>query len=283
MNNLDVLNYGNKLLKSSNISSYKLDSELILAKVLNYTREKLLINLDKKLEKKIFKNYKYLINRRKKNEPIAQIFENKEFWKYNFFVNRNVLIPRPETELIVEEVLKLTNYNSSKHILDIGTGSGCIIISILKNRPFFHATALDISSKAIKIAVFNAKMHHLENKIKFINIDVDKFNLNKYDFIVSNPPYIKKLELMRLSSNVRFYEPKIALEAGIDGFKEIKKIILKSKKLLKKNGKLIFEIGDKQKENSLYLLKKNGFYINKVCSDTSSIPRVLISTKIDNE
>ena len=283
MNNLDVLNYGNKLLKSSNISSYKLDSELILAKVLNYTREKLLINLDKKLEKKIFKNYKYLINRRKKNEPIAQIFENKEFWKYNFFVNRNVLIPRPETELIVEEVLKLTNYNSSKHILDIGTGSGCIIISILKNRPFFHATALDISSKAIKIAVFNAKMHHLENKIKFINIDVDKFNLNKYDFIVSNPPYIKKLELMRLSSNVRLYEPKIALEAGIDGFKEIKKIILKSKKLLKKNGKLIFEIGDKQKENSLYLLKKNGFYINKVCSDTSSIPRVLISTKIDNE
>ena len=283
MNNLDVLNYGNKLLKSSNISSYKLDSELILAKVLNYTREKLLINLDKKLEKKIFKNYKYLINRRKKNEPMAQIFENKEFWKYNFFVNRNVLIPRPETELIVEEVLKLTNYNSSKHILDIGTGSGCIIISILKNRPFFHATALDISSKAIKIAVFNAKMHHLENKIKFINIDVDKFNLNKYDFIVSNPPYIKKLELMRLSSNVRFYEPKIALEAGIDGFKEIKKIILKSKKLLKKNGKLIFEIGDKQKENSLYLLKKNGFYINKVCSDTSSIPRVLISTKIDNE
>jgi len=283
MNNLDVLNYGNKLLKSSNISSYKLDSELILAKVLNYTREKLLINLDKKLEKKIFKNYKYLINRRKKNEPMAQIFENKEFWKYNFFVNRNVLIPRPETELIVEEVLKLTNYNSSKHILDIGTGSGCIIISILKNRPFFHATALDISSKAIKIAVFNAKMHHLENKIKFINIDVDKFNLNKYDFIVSNPPYIKKLELMRLSSNVRFYEPKIALEAGIDGFKEIKKIILKSKKLLKKNGKLIFEIGDKQKENSLFLLKKNGFYINKVCSDTSSIPRVLISTKIDNE
>tara|TARA_B100001027_G_scaffold213042_1_gene183176 strand:+ start:771 stop:1622 length:852 start_codon:yes stop_codon:yes gene_type:complete len=283
MNNLDVLNYGNKLLKSSNISSYKLDSELILAKVLNYTREKLLINLDKKLEKKIFKNYKYLINRRKKNEPMAQIFENKEFWKYNFFVNRNVLIPRPETELIVEEVLKLTNYNSSKHILDIGTGSGCIIISILKNRPFFHATALDISSKAIKIAVFNAKMHHLENKIKFINIDVDKFNLNKYDFIVSNPPYIKKLELMRLSSNVRLYEPKIALEAGIDGFKEIKKIILKSKKLLKKNGKLIFEIGDKQKENSLYLLKKNGFYINKVCSDTSSIPRVLISTKIDNE
>mgnify|MGYP001250750622 CR=1 FL=1 len=283
MNNLDVLNYGNKLLKSSNISSYKLDSELILAKVLNYTREKLLINLDKKLEKKIFKNYKYLINRRKKNEPMAQIFENKEFWKYNFFVNRNVLIPRPETELIVEEVLKLTNYNSSKHILDIGTGSGCIIISILKNRPFFHATALDISSKAIKIAVFNAKMHHLENKIKFINIDVDKFNLNKYDFIVSNPPYIKKLELMRLSSNVRLYEPKIALEAGIDGFKEIKKIILKSKKLLKKNGKLIFEIGDKQKENSLFLLKKNGFYINKVCSDTSSIPRVLISTKIDNE
>jgi len=283
MNNLEVLNYGNKLLKNSNISSYKLDSELLLAKVLNFTREKLLINLDKIIDKKSFKAYKNLIARRKKKEPIAHIFENKEFWKYNFLVNRNVLIPRPETELIVEEVLKLTNYKSSKHILDIGTGSGCIIISLLKNRPFCHGTAIDICKKAVKVASYNAKMHHLENKIKFINIDIDKLNLNKYDLIVSNPPYIKKIELKRLSDNVRLYEPKIALEAGIDGFEEIKKIILRSKKLLKKNGKLIFEIGHKQKAYALNLLKKNGFYLNKICLDNSLIPRVLISSKIANE
>ena len=133
---MDVLNYGSKLLKNSNINSYILDSELILAKVLNSTREKLLINLDKKLDRKNFKKYKNLILRRKKNEPIAHIFQNKEFWKYNFIVNGNVLIPRPETEIIVQELLKLTNYYSFKHILDIGTGSGCIIISLLKNRPF---------------------------------------------------------------------------------------------------------------------------------------------------
>ncbi len=280
MNNMDVLNYGSKLLKNNNINSYNLDSELILAKVLNSSREELLINLDKKLDRKNFKKYKNLILRRKKNEPIAHIFQNKEFWKYNFVVNGNVLIPRPETEIIVQELLKLTNYNSFKHILDIGTGSGCIIISLLKNRPFCNGTAIDVSRKALKVAKSNAKMHHLENKIKFINNDIDKFNHNKYDFIVSNPPYINKFELKRLSSNVRLFEPKIALEAGIDGFREIKKIILRSKKLLKKNGKLIFEIGDKQKKYSIYLLKKNGFYLNKVCTDISNVPRVLISTKI---
>ena len=278
MNNMDVLNYGSKLLKNSNINSYILDSELILAKVLNSTREKLLINLDKKLDRKNFKKYKNLILRRKKNEPIAHIFQNKEFWKYNFIVNGNVLIPRPE--IIVQELLKLTNYYSFKHILDIGTGSGCIIISLLKNRPFCNGTAIDVSRKALKVAKSNAKMHHLENKIKFINNDIDKFNHNKYDFIVSNPPYINKFELKRLSSNVRLFEPKIALEAGIDGFREIKKVILRSKKLLKKNGKLIFEIGDKQKKYSIYLLKKNGFYLNKICTDISTVPRVLISTKI---
>ncbi len=280
MNNMDVLNYGSKLLKNSNINSYILDSELILAKVLNSTREKLLINLDKKLDRKNFKKYKNLILRRKKNEPIAHIFQNKEFWKYNFIVNGNVLIPRPETEIIVQELLKLTNYYSFKHILDIGTGSGCIIISLLKNRPFCNGTAIDVSRKALKVAKSNAKMHHLENKIKFINNDIDKFNHNKYDFIVSNPPYINKFELKRLSSNVRLFEPKIALEAGIDGFREIKKVILRSKKLLKKNGKLIFEIGDKQKKYSIFLLKKNGFYLNKICTDISTVPRVLISTKI---
>ena len=280
MNNIDVLNYGNKLLKNCNISSYNLDSELILAKVLNITREKLLVNLDKKLDQKSFKTYKNLLIRRKKNEPIAHIFQNKEFWQYNFKVNNDVLIPRPETELIVQELLKITNYNSTKHILDVGTGSGCIIISLLKNRPFCYGTAIDICRKALKIAKSNAKMHHLENKIKFINNDIDKFNHYKYDFIVSNPPYIKKFELKRLSSNVRLFEPKVALEAGVDGFREIKKIIFKSKKLLKRNGKLILEIGYKQKDFSIYFLKKNGFYLNKVCSDISSIPRVLISTKI---
>ena len=202
------------------------------------------------------------------------------YWKYNFAVNKYVLIPRPETEIIIDEVLKLTNINSSKQFLDIGTGSGCIILSIIKERPKSYGTALDISKKALKVAIYNAKMHHLENKVKFINMDVDKYNNNKYDFVVSNPPYIDSLKLRRLENNVRLFEPHIALKAGIDGLSEIRKVIIKSKKLLKKNGKLILEIGDKQVVNVVKLLNRNSFYVNKICNDLRSLPRVIISTKL---
>ena len=198
----------------------------------------------------------------------------------NFIVDKNVLIPRPETEIIVDEVLKLTNFNSSKQFLDIGTGSGCIILSVIKERPKSRGTAIDISKKALKVAITNAKMHHLENKIKFINNDVDKHYYNKYDFILSNPPYIDIFNLKRLEKNVRLFEPILALKAGFDGFSEIKKIIYKSKKLLKLKGKLIFEIGNNQMLKSVILLKKNGFYIDKICKDIQLFPRVIVSTKI---
>ncbi len=280
MNYLDVINYGNKILKLNNIKSYSLDSELLLSKTLNISREEILINLDKKITINQIKKYKSFIIRRKHKEPIAQILCKKEFWGNDFYVNKDVLIPRPETEIIVEAVLKYINTNSSKNLLEIGTGSGCIIISIIKERPNSKAIAIDISKKALKVARYNVKMHHLMNKIKLINIDIDKFNHNKYDFIISNPPYIKKFELKRLDNNVKLFEPKIALEAGTDGFKNIRKIITRSKSLLKKNGKLIFEIGENQSDYAGLLLRKNGFYINEVINDMFSIPRVIISTKI---
>ena len=281
MNYLEAINFGNKQLKSKNIKSFGLDCELLLAKVLNHTREELLINLNKKIEKKNFNHFKELLFRRKSHQPIAQLINLKEFWKNNFFINKDVLVPRPETELILEEILKITDISSSKNILDIGTGSGCIIISILKERPNCFATAIDISKKALKVAKYNAKIHHLENKIKFIKIDIDNFNHNKYDFIVSNPPYIKKLSIKRLEKDVKFFEPHIALEAGFDGFREIKKLIIKSKKLLKKNGKLIFEIGEDQLKKSKRILTENGFYINKISSDIYFNPRVIISTNLN--
>ncbi len=280
MNYLEALNYGNCLLKKNNIINYSLDAELLLASVVNSTREKLLISLKKKIKSKNCAMYKKLIHRRQNNEPIAYILKNKEFWKYKFFVNNHVLIPRPETEILVEEALKLIGSNSSKNILDIGTGSGCIIISLIKERPKCKGTALDICKNAIKVAKINAKMHHLQNKINIININIDKFLHNKYDLIVSNPPYIKKFEYKRLEKDIRFYEPKLALEAGINGLSKINKIIIKSKILLKNKGKLIFEIGSKQKEETKSLLKKNGFYINKICNDFSSHPRVIIATKL---
>ncbi len=280
MNYITALNFGNKILKTTKINSYKLDSELLLAKVVNKTREELLTNLDNLLEPKKLKKFKKLLLRRKKKEPIAYIFKKKNFWRYSFYVNNDVLIPRPETEIIIEEVLKLTRRSTSKSFLDVGTGSGCIILSIIKERPNFNGLALDISKKAINIALSNAKMHHIENKIKFINMDIDKFNYYKYDFIVSNPPYIKNIDLKRLDKNVRQFEPDIALNAGVDGLKIIKKLIFKSKKLLKTNGKLIFEFGKGQENIIKKILMSNRFYINKICKDIRSLPRVIVSTKL---
>ncbi|MDC3162505.1 peptide chain release factor N(5)-glutamine methyltransferase [Candidatus Pelagibacter sp.] len=279
MNYFQAINFGNKILKHNNFISNKLDSEL-LAQVLNSTREEILVNLNKKIKKENFKYYKNLIKRRIRREPIAHILKKKDFWKSKFYVDKNVLIPRPETELIVEEALKIFEFKNSKRLLDIGTGSGCVIISILKERPKANGKAIDICKKALKIAEYNAKIHHLENKINFVNIDIDKFTDSKYDLIVSNPPYIKSYDLKRLDSDVNLYEPHIALDAGIDGFREIKKLILKSKNLLKTNGKLIFEIGKGQDRFSNFFLKMNGFYINKISRDVNSIPRVVVSTKL---
>ena len=165
MNYFQTLKFGSHRLKSSNISTHILDSEILLSFVLNLPREKILINLDSNIKKSIYNDYKILISRRETKEPIAYIINKKEFWKNNFYINNDVLIPRPETEIIVEELLKSTKDNSSKKILEIGTGSGCIVISIIKERANFYATAIDISKKAINIAKFNAKMHHLSNKL----------------------------------------------------------------------------------------------------------------------
>ena len=281
MNYFQTLKFGSNKLKLNNIDTHILDCELLLSYALNLPREKVLTNLDAKIKKSRFNSFKKLLYRRENKEPVAYIINNKEFWKNNFYINKDVLIPRPETEIIVEEVLKIVKPFSSKSLLDVGTGSGCIIISIIKERLNCLATAIDISKKALNIARFNAKMHHLINKINFVNIDIDKIQDNKYDFIISNPPYIKKLNLSKLDESVKFFEPYIALEAGIDGLREIKKLIIKSNKLLKRNGRLIFEIGEHQSMIVKNILNDNGYYVNKVINDISSIPRVIISTKIN--
>ena len=280
MNNLEALDYGVKFLKKNKISSYNIDSELLLSNIQSLSRENLLINLDQIIKKEDYYNYKKLLQRRISKEPIAYILKKKEFWKSKFCINKNVLIPRPETEIIVEEILNMTETKSSKNILDVGTGSGCIILSIIKERPNCKGTAIDISKNALNVAKTNAKMHHLENKIKFENIDIDKFKHNKYDLIVSNPPYINNINYKRLENNVKQFEPKLALIAGVDGLKIIKNLIIKSKKLLKRNGKLIFEFGENQEIKIKKLLMKHNFYINKVCKDIRSCPRVIVSTKL---
>ncbi len=281
MNYQEILEQGSKNLKLKNITNPHLESELILSKTLNKSREEILLNFTNLINEKQINKFNEYLNRRKKKEPMAYILGSKYFWKYRFLVDQSVLIPRPDTEVLIEESLKCIKINKSKNILDIGTGSGCIVISILKERPKCRATALDISKKAIKVAKSNAKLHHIENKIEFINIDIDKYDSNKYDLILSNPPYIKNISLNRLEDDIKFHEPKLALSGGFDGFSEIKKVIYKSKKLLKYNGKLIIEIGDGQTKKSINLLEKNGFYINKLCKDLSGKNRCIVSTKIN--
>jgi release factor glutamine methyltransferase len=211
---------------------------------------------------------------------MAYILGYKHFWKYKFFTNNSVLIPRPDTELIVEETLKYIPINQSKKILDVGTGSGCIVISLLKDRPKCKATALDISIKAINVAKTNAKLHHLENKINFININIDKYNSYNYDLVISNPPYINSIDLNRLDDDIKFHEPRLALSGGSDGFRDLKKVIKKSRELLKINGKLILEIGSGQKDKVIRLLNKYCYYVNTVSKDLSGNDRCIISTKL---
>ena len=280
MQYLEILNKGNQILRAKNIKSSNLDCELILSKILNKTREEILINLNNKINSEQKNKFIFYLNKRKNKNPMSYILGYKFFWKYKFYINKSALIPRPESEHIIEQALRHIPIGKSMKILDVGTGSGCLVISLLKDRPKCLANALDISKAALKVAKFNAKLHQLENKIKFFNIDIDKFKSNKYDLIISNPPYINKVDLSRLDDDVKLYEPRLALYGGVTGFDEIKKIIYKSSKLLKYNGKLIIEIGDKQKNYTIKILQKYGYYINKICKDFSGKDRCLVSTKI---
>ena len=261
MNILKALNIGYSLLKSNRINSYKIDTELLLSDSLNVSRENLLLNFKEPVNTKKYKNFLIKLHRRKKREPIAYILRKKEFWKNNFYVNKDVLIPRPETEFLVDETLKIISNYQKKRLLEIGIGSGCIITSILKDRKNCYATGIDCCKKAIKIAKTNVKLHQIENRIKIFKSDVDNFNTGKYDLIISNPPYIDKHQLKYLG--VSEFEPCKALNGGLNGTEILKKVIIKASQLLKTNGKLIIEIGSNQKYKVRNLLNNNNFFINK--------------------
>ncbi len=276
----EILNQGSKILKLNDVKSYNLDSEILLSSTLKLDRSQLLLNLDKIIEnkeKEIFFNF---INRRSRNEPVAYITGYKEFWKSTFKVDKNVLIPRPDTEALIEQVLNELNINSSKKILDIGTGSGCIIISILKERKKCHGVGIDISKNAVKLAKYNAKIQHIDNRIKFLNSDIDNFCVDKYDLIISNPPYIKQCEINNLEKDIKKHEPRVALDGGIDGYKKIRLIIEKSSTLIKKRGKLFLEIGKNQTRETIKILNLNGFNKTRIVKDLSGKNRCIISTKI---
>ena len=280
MNIENILNEGINILQKNKIANPQLDSEILLSNSIKRDKKYIILNPKEVLNSEQLGKFKSLIERRKKGEPIAYLINKKEFWKDEFFVNKDVLIPRPDSELIIEQVLKIYSKDDQLQILDIGTGSGCILLSILKERSNFYGTGIDISKKSINVSKFNAKQLNLTNRVKFFHSSVDNFNNGKYDIIVSNPPYIEQLSLKYLEKDVVNFEPKLALSGGFDGFSKIRKVINKASILIKKNGKFILEIGFNQKNKVIKILKEEGFYVNKAIKDYGNNDRCIISTKI---
>ena len=275
----EIIKFGSSLLKEKKISSHSLDSEILFSKSLKKSREEILINYDQEVEEKNIKIFNTYIQRRLKNEPIAYILGEKEFWSKKFKVNKDTLIPRPETELLIEKLLIIYK-NKKISILDIGTGSGCIIISLLSSLKRSVGTGIDISKKAISMAKTNSSQHNMSNRIKFLNRSIENFFCNKFDLIVSNPPYIERKDIKNLSDDIKRYEPIMALDGGNDGLDLIKKVIYKSKNILKINGVLALEIGNKQiKKVSKILIDNNFRIINMIRDYKNNIRCVLALNK----
>ena len=268
------------ILKDKSILTAKLDTEILMAKALDVNREYIILNNDKNLKERNLEYFKRLVQERATRKPIAYLLNNKFFWNNEFYVDKNTLIPRPDTEMIIEQVLKFTKNKNKYSILDIGVGSGCILLSILKERKNFYGTGIDICKNSVDICKINAKKLLVERRVKLYKSDVDKFAQGKYDLIVSNPPYIKRCDLKYLENDVLKFEPKLALDGGLDGLSVIRKVIKKSSELIKKNGKLILEIGFDQKNKVIKLLNKKGFYINSTIKDLAKNDRCIVSTKI---
>ena len=282
MKALNLINFGSSILKKKNILSYRLDSEILLSETLQQKREEVLTNLNQKISKKNIFKYKRFIKRRAESEPIAYIIKKKEFWSKNFFVNKNTLIPRPETELIVERLIKIIKKKGIL-ILDVGTGSGCILISLMSELKCSKGIGIDISSKAINVAKKNRDKHGMQKKLLFLQKSITSEFNQKFDLVVSNPPYIKTNEFKNFSADIQNYEPKIALDGGNDGLDLIKKVIYKTKNILKLNGLLALEIGNEQIDKVSKILLKNNFKIEYIIKDYKENVRGIISTYVKYE
>ncbi len=275
----NTIEQASRILKKNNIDTSNLDAEIILANLLKVEKEFFISNSNKHIPENLMRKFNFAIKRRIKREPVAYIIGRKEFWSKDFLVNKATLIPRPETELLV---YKVVNYfkNKSVRILDIGTGSGCILLSILKELKNSKGHGIDISSNAIKVAKINSIKLNINDRAKFQVCDIKNFFGAKYDLIVSNPPYVLLQEIKNLSRDIKNYEPINALNGGIDGLDVVRKVIYKSSSLLKRNGIIAIEIGNRQYKQVSKLLSMKGFReISKVCDYKSNV-RCIISTKM---
>ena len=276
MKTSEVINIGSKILKNRNIISHKIDAEIILSHVLKTSREKLLIN-EQVISFSDLKRFKKIISRRLKKEPIAYIFNKKEFRSKDFYVVKNSLIPRPETELLIDPIIKKFR-GKSLYFLDIGVGTGCIMFSILNELNNSRGLGIDICNKAISVAKINLETMNLNKRASLKCRSIDTIYNKKFDLIVSNPPYIVKREINQLSEDIKKFEPQKALDGGHDGLDVIRKVIYKSKNILKLNGTLALEIGRGQNYLVSNILRLNGFRETKKIKDYRDNVRCIFST-----
>ena len=276
MKTSEAINIGSKILKNRNITSHKIDAEIILSHVLKTSREKLLIN-EQAISYINLKRFKKIISRRSKKEPIAYIFNKKEFRSKDFYVVKNSLIPRPETELLIDPIIKKFK-GKSIYFLDMGVGTGCIMLSILSELNNSRGLGIDICNKAISVAKINLETMKLNKRASLKCRSIDTIYNKKFDLIVSNPPYIVKREINQLSEDIRKFEPQKALDGGHDGLDVIRKVIYKSKNILKLNGILALEIGRGQYYSVSNILRLNGFREIKKIKDYRDNVRCIFST-----
>jgi len=278
----EAIAFAEQELKRSNNLNSRLDSEILVSHLINVPREIIYSKLKENLPSNKTEELQKLVNRRAKKEPIAYILNNKEFWSTNFYVDRSVLIPRPETEVLIDLILShINNKNNYFSILDIGTGSGCILISLLKELISAKGIGVDKSSKAIAIANKNSISQQVNNRATFKNLNLEEIKFDKkFDIIVSNPPYLPDVSLKNLNLDIKLYEPKMALQGGVQGVDFLCKIINLASKILKINGLLALEIGDNQFHLLAKYLSNNRFKIlNKYILINKQV-RCLLATKL---
>lgn len=271
----------NTLLYSEDQSIPISEKKILLKYVLNKSDEEINISFDVHLKYSELHQYKELILRRKKSEPIAYIINKKDFWKDTFFVDNSVLIPRPDSEIIIETAIKyFPNQNESLKILDFGTGSGCLIISLLKEFKNSKGVGIDLDKKALEVAKHN-KYNLLNNdRLKFYHSDFSEFDSISYDLIVCNPPYIPTLSKGKLMIDVQDFEPESALFADEDGLYCYKIILDNLIKHKNKKQLIIFEVGYGQLDSLNKLLKNANFKVISVEKDISQIPRCIVAKRI---
>lgn len=274
---IDVLNEAKEKLAVSGVENGLYEARLFLANVLKKSVEWIMIHIEDEIEKTEKEVFDGLIDRRIKGEPFQYIVGNCCFFGYDFLVNESVLVPRADTEVWVEKVIKLAKEIKANSILDLCTGSGCIAITLKKELKDVLLYGVDISEKALAVAKENAKINNAD--VKFILSDLfNDLPMNKFDIIVSNPPYIPSKEIQTLAKDVQ-REPIIALDGGEDGLEFYRKIIKKAKEFLEENGYLALEFGYDQAEKVEKILLENEFEVLDIIKDYSGNTRAIISKK----